>query len=544
MRSPSAVRLAEHPGGVPHGRPRLDGGEGDHLCHPVAAVLLGGVAHHVGSVALVEVHVDVGHLLAPRVQEALEQEVVADGIEVHDPQAVGHAATRRRASARTHPDPRLTSEADEVPHDEEVGGESHVADDAELVVQPLDDLGWEGRPVALPGPFSREVPEVGERPVLVGVTGEALRHRELGQARAAQLNLDVRPLRDEQRVVARFGHLSEKVPHLGRALQVVLGALELEAVGVAQQRSGLDAEQRVVSDRILAVGVVAVVGREQRGPDAAGDLNQLGVRPVLVRDAVVLQLDEEVVPAEDVLQTGRPALGLRLVSRQQRLEHHPSETSGGGDDALVVPFEKLPVDPGLVVVALDVGRRGELHQVAVPVHGLGQEGEVVVELLTPLGVSARVVDPPPPRRALVARLARHVGLGADDRHDALVAAGLVEIEDPVHVAVVRDAEGALAVGHGGRHQVTDPRRAVEHGELGMGVQMRKRPLRHRPPFSTLELTPVSFARAQKSNPSADALGRTTTPRALEPPRIAGRTSGERPRCRVPPPIRFAPPPAR
>ncbi len=138
---PHAVGLAEHPRRVTHGGPRLDGGERDDLGHLVAAVPLGGVAHHVGPVALVEVHVDVGHLLAARVQEALEQQVVADGVEIDDPQAVGHAASGRRTSARTDPDARLTGEADQVPHHEEVGGEPHVADDTELVVEPLDHLG-------------------------------------------------------------------------------------------------------------------------------------------------------------------------------------------------------------------------------------------------------------------------------------------------------------------------------------------------------------------------------------------------------------------
>ena len=77
-------------------------------------------------------------------------------------------------------------------------------------------------------------------------------------------------------------------------------------------------------------------------------------------------------------------------------------------------------------------------------------------------------------------------------HDALVAAGLVEVEDPVHVPVVRDAQRRLAVGHGGGHQVPHPRRPVQHGELGVGVQMRKRPLRHRPSFRhvLVKLTPV------------------------------------------------------
>ncbi len=484
------VGLAQHPGGVAHGRPRLDRRERDHLGHPVAAVLLRRVAHHVGAVALVEVHVDVGHLLAARVEEALEEEVVADRVEVDDAQAVGHATPGGRASPRPHPDARLPGEADQVPHDEEVGGEAHVPDDAELVVEPFDHLVGERRPVALPRPFHRQVAQVGGRALLVGVAREPVRDRELREAGLAELDLDVGPLGDEQRVVARVGHVPEQVAHLGGRLEVVLGALELETVGLREQGPRLHAEQGVVGHRVLTVGVVAVVGGQQRRVQAPCDLDQLGVRAVLVGDPVVLQLDEEVVAAEDVLEPSGPPLGLRHVAGQQRLEDHPSQASGGGDEAGVVALEQLPVDAGLVVVALEVRRRGQLHQVPIALDGLGQEGQVVVELLAAFDVAAGVVDPAPTHRPLVARLARHVGLGADDRDDALVPAGLVEVEDPVHVAVVRDSERGLAVGHRGRHQIPHPGRAVEHGELGVGVQMRKRPLRHRPSFRHVKLTPV------------------------------------------------------
>ena len=85
-------------------------------------------------------------------------------------------------------------------------------------------------------------------------------------------------------------------------------------------------------DGILAVRVVAVVGGQQRGPDAAGDLDQLRVGPVLVGHAVVLQLDEQVAAPEDVLQPGGPALGLGHVAGQQRLEHDAPEAPRGGDE--------------------------------------------------------------------------------------------------------------------------------------------------------------------------------------------------------------------
>ncbi len=448
------------------------------------------VPHHVGPVALVEVHVDVGHLLAARVQEAFEEQVVADGVEVDDPQAVGNATPGRRTSARTHPDTVLPGETDEVPYDQEVGREAHVPDDRELKVEPFHHLGGQRVPIALPRPLHGQVAQVGVRPRLVGVTGEAVGHGEFGQARFAELDLHVRPLGNEQGVVTGLRHVPEEMPHLRRRLQVVLGAVELEAVGVGQQRAGLHAEQRVVRHRVVAVGVVAVVRCEQGGVEASGDLDQLRVGPLLRGQAVVLQFDEEVVAPKDVLEPSRPPFGLRRIVRQQGLEDHPAQTSGRGDESGVMAFEQLPVEPGLVVVALEVGRRGQLHQVAVPLDGLGQQGQVVVELLPTLDVAPCVVDSPPPHRALVARLPGHVGLGADDRDDPLVAAGLVEVQDPVHVPVVRDAERRLPVGRGGGHEVAHAGRSVQHGELGVGVQMRKRPLRHRPSFRYVKLTLV------------------------------------------------------
>ena len=135
----------------------------------------------------------------------------------------------------------------------------------ELVREPLDDVvGQRRRPSARSAPSQREVAQVG------GVVGEALGQREVGQLRLAELDLDVGPLGDPQRVVARLGQLAEQVAHLGGRLQVVLVAVELEPLRVAHQRAGLHAQQRVVGLGVVAVRVVAVVGGEQRRADAAG----------------------------------------------------------------------------------------------------------------------------------------------------------------------------------------------------------------------------------------------------------------------------------
>ena len=132
-----------------------------------------------------------------------------------------------------------------------------------------------------------------------------------------------------------------------------------------------------------------------------GDLHQGRVGLVLLGQPVVLQLDEEIAAAEDVLQPAGQRLGLAPVVGQQGLEHHPAQAAGGGDEAVVVPLEQLPVEAGLVVIALEVGRRGQLEQVPVALGGLGQQRQVVVELLAPVDVAAGVVDPAPAHRALV-----------------------------------------------------------------------------------------------------------------------------------------------
>jgi hypothetical protein len=65
----------------------------------------------------------------------------------------------------------------------------------------------------------------------------------------------------------------------------------------------------------------------------------------------------------------------------------------------------------------------------------------------------------------------HVGLGPDDRLDPLAPALLVEVEDAVHVAVIGDAQRGLTVGGRGGDRVGHTGGAVEHRELGVGVQM-------------------------------------------------------------------------
>ena len=177
--------------------------------------------------------------------------------------------------------------------------------------------------------------------------------------------------------------------------------------------------------------------------------------------AVVLQLDEEVVAAEDVLEARRRFERGLLVARQDQLRDEPAEAAGRRGDALVVTLEQLPVAARLVVVAVEVRAARDLDEVAVALVGLGEHREVEDLVLGAL-------------RPVEARRVGEVALHAEHRLDAGVARGRVHRERAVHVPVVGDADRGLAVGGDRRDDVADPRRTVEHRVLGVQMQMDER----------------------------------------------------------------------
>ena len=73
------------------------------------AVLLRDVVDHSLPALDCEVDVDVGHVLASRVEEALEQQPVTNRVDVGDPEAVRGERPGGRAAARARPRPRSAS---------------------------------------------------------------------------------------------------------------------------------------------------------------------------------------------------------------------------------------------------------------------------------------------------------------------------------------------------------------------------------------------------------------------------------------------------
>src|SRR5207244_6194651 len=126
------------------------------------------------------------------------------------------------------------------------------------------------------------------------------------------------------------------------------------------------------------------------------------------------------------------------------------------DDPLRVPAEELPVDARLVVVALEVARRGELDQVPVALVRLGEEREVRVAL------------------RLRAPVVGDVDLAPDERLDADLLRLAVELDRAGEAAVIGERHGGhLELGRAGGER-GDAARPVEDRVLGVDVEVDER----------------------------------------------------------------------
>ena len=140
LRQPVALAVAQahHATHIADDGLRAHRAEGDDLRDGIAAVLLADVFDDIGAAVIGEVDVDVGRIDALGIEKALEEQAVADGIDVGDLEQVGDDGTGG-GTARHAGDADLASVPDEVRADEEVADEPGLLDDGQLDLEAVDD---------------------------------------------------------------------------------------------------------------------------------------------------------------------------------------------------------------------------------------------------------------------------------------------------------------------------------------------------------------------------------------------------------------------
>ena len=121
------------------------------VCHPLEDALAS---------VIIEIDVDIGHRNTVRIQKAFEEEIVLNGVDVGDAEAVGYDATGGGSATRPHDDTHFASGGDEVLDDEKVAGKSHRLDGLEFEVETFGNFVGETIRPALLGSQAGEVFEI------------------------------------------------------------------------------------------------------------------------------------------------------------------------------------------------------------------------------------------------------------------------------------------------------------------------------------------------------------------------------------------------
>ena len=463
--------MAEGSGDLPHGGARGHCGDGGHHGHVLAPETPVDVVDHLVAPRGVEIDVDVGHLAAGGVQEALEEQVVLDGVGVGDPERVGHDRVAGAPAARTTDPPRLRV-VHHVLDDQEVLREPEIVDRAELSLQPRERLGRQ-RPVAAlqtaPGGLREH-----------GVRTLTARHLHRREVELPQSQVQVAALGDRQRRVAGSGNAREEASHLRPALEVQLPVRAL--VGAGQRDAAGCRGEDIGEAELLGANVVHVVRGHDGEPECLGELQQ-------PRD-VARRLGREVVHEFHVEAPGREAarqLAQRLACTARLTREH-----GGARLTASAPGE--PDQPlraarqvrqrhhrGVLAEALrtapDVRARQEAAEVAVAGDVLGEKGEVEAGP----GAAAES-DGGGDRQPLLGRQVRLLAgdargldhhLGAQDRLDPGAQCLLVEAYRAVEALVVGEREGGRSPLDASRNQVVEVGGAVSEREPGVGVEVHE-----------------------------------------------------------------------
>ena len=310
------------------------------------------------SALVTEVHVKIRHTDALGVQKALENQVIADGVDICDAHTVGSDTARTGAASRPPRDTLTFCKIDIVPHDEVVVGIPHGLDHADLVFQAVDVGLRHVRAIAALQAVPAELFKVG----LIVHAVRSLVIRDLG---VTELKVKIALLGDLCRVGAGFRHHGEQLVHLVGGLDVEFISLELHAVGILNGLTGLDAQQDALHLGVLFAQIMGVVGGCHGDARLARKLDELRQNGGILLQTMILQFDVVILCTEQVPVPQRRCLCAFVVPCQNGLRDLARQTGRKADKPLVVLLQKLLIHAGFGVKALHKTGRDHFYKVLI-----------------------------------------------------------------------------------------------------------------------------------------------------------------------------------
>ena len=430
---------------------------------------------------LAEVDVKVGHRHPFRVEEAFEQQRVAQGIQIGDAERKGDQRPGPGAAPRPDRHIVVLGPVDEIGNDQEVAGETHLYDGFRLRAQ--------ARLIGRAGAFAfglvREKQhqtffQPGHRLLAQEIIERHARWcREIRQIILAQGDRQIAAPGDLHGIFQRLGQIGEQLAHFRLRLEILLLGIGARAALVAEHIAFGDAHARLVREEIVAVEELDRMRGHQRQIERGRQFRRRRNQCFLLHlSAWMHALDFKI---EGVGKAFRPIPGARrrlfAIPLRERLADIAQPGAGEGDQ---------PVDTDLIEHLT-----GDFRP---PAHARRKlrPREQFAELQVALMRTAQQQQAP---GAIGIVRIGHEHIAAEDRLQAPRTRRRIELDHPEEIGKVSQRQRRHPVGKGAGNRRTiviladiQTNRAIGDGVFAVQAQVDKAGIRHGP-YSTLSPVP-------------------------------------------------------
>src|SRR5260370_10175852 len=264
----------------------------------------------------------------------------------------------------------------------------------------------------------------------VAVERVSIGHIEMREGVADFVETQVAAFCDRPRASENVRSIFEYLVYRVMTLDVELAALELHPVRILDALAGLNADHHVLRVGVVFAEIMTVVGGDHRNPEFFFQPEEIGMDAVLHLQTLVLDLQKEIMFAEDVAILSRRGASSLILFFHEEFGDRALEAAGESNQTLRMIGKESLAYARFLVEAVQRSFRRDLDQVAIAFFIFSKNQEVVV------GIAVRwsALD------AVVIFLA-NVKLAADDGFDSGIPGGVNEMHRAKNIAVARHRHG-------------------------------------------------------------------------------------------------------
>ena len=238
-----SIRQIQHTSHIADNTSCCHGTESNNLYDTLLAVFADDIINDFLTSLEAEVHVNIRHGDAVRVQKALKEQIITNRIQCGNIQAVRHDTSCCGASPRSHHNVMLLGVMNEIPYNQEIIHKSHGLNGIQLIADTLFKL-----LICLWISFIKTVPD---KLLKIPPRIVPFRYRKFRQFIMAKLDIHIASHGNFVRVFNGFSGIREKCCHLFRGFDIILTAFIAHTVCVRYFLACLDTQKDIMGLGIL-----------------------------------------------------------------------------------------------------------------------------------------------------------------------------------------------------------------------------------------------------------------------------------------------------